>query len=181
MKKHDYPKKKHRDMITDIIKYEDYKIIAEIGLEKCRMTKSVLKNCNNIITQYWAIDIFEANDSHERYFLSNITKKMWKEMYFYACRLMHYFPQLHILKMSSLQAAKIFPNKYFDLVFLDSDHRYESTKAEIEAWLPKVKENGILSGHDYTATHHEGVTKAVNELFGDSKIIIGDRVWIKEI
>ena len=47
MKKHDYEKKKHRDMITDIIKFEHYKIIAEIGLEKCRMAKSVLKNCND--------------------------------------------------------------------------------------------------------------------------------------
>jgi len=186
MKKHDYEKKKHRDMISDIIKHEGYKIIAEIGLEKCRMTKSVLKQCGNLITEYWAIDIFEVNDSHERYYSNNIPEATWEEMYFYACRLMTYFPQLHILKMSSLRAAEMFLDRYFDLVFIDSDHRYEPTLADIKAWLPKVKRGGILSGHDYAekvtkATHHKGVTQAVDEVFGKNKIIIGEKVWVKEV
>ena len=190
MKKHDYEKKKHRDMISDIIKHEGYKIIAEIGLEKCRMTKSVLKQCDNLITEYWGIDIFESNNSHQRYDqkspICRFTKELWMKTYLYACRLMTYFPQLHILKMSSLRAAEMFLDRYFDLVFIDSDHRYEPTLADIKAWLPKVKRGGILSGHDYAekvtkATHHKGVTQAVDEVFGKNKIIIGEKVWVKEV
>ena len=186
MKKYDYEKKKHRDMIAEMIKLEKFKIVAEVGLEKCRMTKSVLKQCGNIITQYWAIDIFEPSDSHERYYESNISLENWKELYRYACRLMVFFPQLHILRMSSLEAATLFPISYFDLVFIDSDHRYEPTKKDIKAWLPKVKRGGVLSGHDYSLnitkrTHHKGVTQAVDEAFGNRKFIIGEKVWVKEV
>lgn len=61
----------------------------------------------------------------------------------------------------SLQAASMFPNEHFDFVFIDSSHKYESTKKEIAAWYPKIKEYGILAGHDYKG--HEGVKRAVDE------------------
>lgn len=35
-----------------------------------------------------------------------------------------------------------------DIIFIDADHIYESVKKDIELALPKVKLNGILSGHD---------------------------------
>ena len=186
MKKYDYEKKKHRIMIADMIKLEKFKIVAEIGIERCKMTRGVLKQCDKLINQYWAIDIFEPSDSHERYYESNISLKRWKELYIYACHLMIFFPQLYVLKMSSLKAATLFPDQYFDLVFIDADHHYETTKADIKAWWPKIKKGGVLSGHDYSLnvtkrTHHKGVTQAVDEIFGNKKFIIGEKVWVKEM
>ncbi len=62
-----------------------------------------------------------------------------------------------------------------DIVFIDGDHRYEEVKADIEAWLPHVREGGILCGHDY---NFEGVQKAVKELGHDASI---GAVWYKRI
>jgi predicted O-methyltransferase YrrM len=62
------------------------------------------------------------------------------------------------------EAAKYFNDEEIDVIFLDAGHSYEAVKKDIEAWLPKMKPNGIMAGHDYTAW--EGVNKAVTEIFG---------------
>jgi hypothetical protein len=44
---------------------------------------------------------------------------------------------------------KEFKDYYFDLVYIDGCHLYESVKNDIKNFLPKIKNGGILSGHDY--------------------------------
>jgi predicted O-methyltransferase YrrM len=36
-----------------------------------------------------------------------------------------------------------------DMVFVDGDHSYEGCSGDIKAWLPNIKDGGILSIHDY--------------------------------
>lgn len=56
---------------------------------------------------------------------------------------------IDIIPIDSLNASLKFPDKYFDFVFIDSGHTYELTKAEIRLWSRKVKDGGILAGHDF--------------------------------
>jgi len=49
------------------------------------------------------------------------------------------------------------------MVFIDANHKYQHVKEDIMAWLPKVKDSGILCGHDYCPAE-TGVYRAVNEL-----------------
>ena len=65
--------------------------------------------------------------------------------------------------------VKMFDNEYFDTIFIDMDHSYESVKRDIELWLPKVKKGGLLAGDDYRATV-PGVIEAVKELLPNSLI-----------
>lgn len=79
-----------------------------------------------------------------------------------------------IVKMKSDKASLLYPDEYFDWVYLDADHSYEAVINDIKNWLPKVKKGGILSGHDFNPSSDHpyykefGVDKAVVELFGDS-------------
>lgn len=72
-----------------------------------------------------------------------------------------------VLKMSSVEAASKIDDGSLDFVFLDADHSYEGLKADIAAWLPKVKRGGWLGGHDYENDHPDydfsGVKRAVDE------------------
>ncbi len=60
-----------------------------------------------------------------------------------------------------------FPDAYFDWVYVDSSHDYESTSQELELCRAKVKAGGLIAGHDYVTGHwpgwyRYGVIEAVN-------------------
>jgi hypothetical protein len=56
----------------------------------------------------------------------------------------------------------------FDIILIDADHSYESTKQDIELWRERLSPEGILVGHDYGTDQFPGVTKAVVEIFGSN-------------
>lgn len=41
------------------------------------------------------------------------------------------------------------PVVLLDMVFVDGDHSYRGAKGDILAWLPNIKEGGIIAVHDY--------------------------------
>ena len=176
-------KKRIRRKISEIIEsFGGIHIIAEVGVWKGRTCKSVLAKCGDVISQYWAIDQWCCLGENYGGRQGGATEEQWEQMYLYTCRLMTFFPQLHVLRMTSIEASKLFTKGYFDMVFIDADHSYEHVKADIEAWLPLVKEGGLLAGHDYGARKHAGVKRAVNESFGDDIELTDEcNIWIKRI
>jgi cephalosporin hydroxylase len=75
---------------------------------------------------------------------------------------------IRVMKERSVDAAKYFTDGYFDMVFIDADHSYESVLADIRAWMPKIRDGGMIAGHDYVESQ-PGVKKAVHECFGTLK------------
>lgn len=84
--------------------------------------------------------------------------------------------RVNIYRGDSLDAAKCVEDDSLDFVFIDADHSYEGCKADIEAWAPKVRVGGMLSGHDFNKKW-PGVVQAVNEIYPD-KTVSHDSVWI---
>ena len=72
-----------------------------------------------------------------------------------------------LLIMQSVAASKLFPDHSLDFVFIDAAHGYEFVKEDIEAWLPKVKQGGLIAGDDYQTW--PGVKQAVDELLPDAE------------
>ena len=65
-----------------------------------------------------------------------------------------------IMRMTSLEAAPKIAKASLDFVYIDALHDYENVKNDLNAWVPKVRTGGVVSGHDWG---HPGVTKAVKE------------------
>jgi predicted O-methyltransferase YrrM len=80
------------------------------------------------------------------------------------------------LRMPSVEAAREFDDASLDAVYIDALHDYESVKADILAWRPKLRPGGILAGHDY-GPHAPGVVRAVDELIGKPAKVYGDTTW----
>lgn len=76
-------------------------------------------------------------------------------------------PVAHVckfMKMTSVEASRHLPDNSVNFIMLDGDHGYEGIRADIDAWLPKMKRgHSVMSGDDYT---WPGVKKAVDETFG---------------
>lgn len=68
------------------------------------------------------------------------------------------------MRMTSLEAAALCADNSFDFVYIDASHEYEDVKADIRAWLPKVKKGGIIAGDDYNSPQ---VSRAVHEVLGN--------------
>jgi cephalosporin hydroxylase len=72
--------------------------------------------------------------------------------------------KITLIISDSVSAARLFSDASLDWVHLDARHDYASVKADIEAWLPKVKVGGWLSGDDFDEQKWPEVVQAVSEL-----------------
>lgn len=83
------------------------------------------------------------------------------------------------LEMLSVEAAENIPDKSLDYTFIDAGHGYEDVRDDIEAYLPKIRDGGILAGHDF-APGYGGLKKAVVDRFGDGirKTRLLDVWWV---
>ncbi|OHC74216.1 MAG: hypothetical protein A3G18_11985 [Rhodospirillales bacterium RIFCSPLOWO2_12_FULL_58_28] len=63
----------------------------------------------------------------------------------------------------SCEAALRFDDRYFDWIYVDGMHTKEAVAADLKAFLPKMKENGLILGHDYIDHEDFGVIDAVDD------------------
>lgn len=52
------------------------------------------------------------------------------------------------MRMTSLEAAAQYEDNSIDFIMIDGEHSYEAVKADIQAWLPKMKNGGVMTGDD---------------------------------
>lgn len=71
--------------------------------------------------------------------------------------------KVRVLRLFSFDAVKDFPDHTFDFIYIDGSHLYEDVKRDLNDWLPKLKEDGIMCGHDYIEAPDFGVITAGNE------------------
>jgi len=68
---------------------------------------------------------------------------------------------------ASPTAADLYEDGSLDFVWIDGDHSEEAVRADINAWLPKVRNGGWLGGHDYDNVICPGVRVACMDLLSD--------------
>lgn len=132
-------------------------ICAEIGVDHGDFSESILK-----ITTPAKLHLIDAWAEDNRYHigLKSLVENRFKN------EIINGTVDLNV--GFSMEVLVNFPDKYFDWVYLDTDHTYQTTKAELAILKLKVKSNGIIAGHDYTIgnwvnSYRYGVIEAVNE------------------
>jgi predicted O-methyltransferase YrrM len=81
---------------------------------------------------------------------------------------------------SSAAADRYFRDQSVDFLYIDAGHDYHEVRADINAWLPKMKPNSIIAGHDYSAAF-PGVMQAVSETWPNAVRIVDWYSWMVEL
>jgi Methyltransferase domain len=80
-----------------------------------------------------------------------------------------YAELISLMIADSVAASRLFAEGSIEWVHLDARHDYEGVKADIHAWLPKIKSGGWLSGDDYDEVKRPELIRAVNNLLPDAR------------
>jgi len=167
----------HYFVVSRLMEENNVKTFAEIGVFKGRLIRKLLKMpVINMIREYWAIDQWKPYTEIKR------DQEFWDSVYQSACRYYPWFSQLRIVKLSSEEASELFWPGFFDMVYIDANHRAEWVLKDIKAWLPLIKKGGIIAGHDYSAHAPRRVKGAVDGFFGEGNFVLDQAsVWWKKI
>lgn len=170
---------------------QDGDIFVEVGSfvgESLAYLIDQVKASNKKIKIY-SVDLFDIEEmckdgNHSLDMVMNdtgITSRKWIERYGPRCMLAEFYKNLShnqrdkyltaALVGRSAEMASLFPNKSVKFCFIDAGHSYDNVLADMRAWWPKMREDGIFAGHDWFSG--EEVRKAVIQFAHENNLRIG--------
>ena len=80
-------------------------------------------------------------------------------------RLKPFLDNIDWIYKTSEEGSRLVEDNSLDFLYIDDDHTYYGAKISVENWFSKVREGGIIAGHDYSLLgKYPGVRQAVDEL-----------------
>lgn len=157
------------------------KLGAEIGVYKAQTSKALLDEFSELYLSL--IDPWKEWKEGSTYWDHRKTGKFeqyeWDKIYNEAMLNIQFQHRASVYKMTSEEAASEFEDKSLDFVFLDGDHQTEKIRLDLKLWIPKIRNGGIITGHDYGSRCH-GIKIAILEVFKEEDLILCDcHVWGK--
>lgn len=102
----------------------------------------------------------------------------WDWIYSEFIKRIYPFKNIKLIQKLSDDAVSDIRN-LVDFVYIDGEHTYKQCKKDIENYLPLIKKEGYIGGHDYGT--FPGVTQSVNEVLGIPDALFGnDGNWVKK-
>ena len=136
-----------------------YRYAVEVGTFKGEFAEIILRR--SVVRRLVCVDPWAGEGMSEPYDGDAVYELVRR-------RLRSYGSRGKVARMTGLEWAAHKPHNSIDAVYIDALHDYESTLADIRAFLPLIKCGGIISGHDYTCVHEKRVSEAVDCMFPGS-------------
>lgn len=138
-----------RENLPDILNSKNYKIGVELGSYKGEFADLILSNWNGKLI---CIDLFDREDNYllqheDNYFTHDLGNN--KLLPIFNKTMYRHKDNLLTIQSDTISAAKFFPDNYFDFIYFDADHKYETVIQELNTWYCKLKSGGLFSGHDF--------------------------------
>lgn len=150
---------------------QDYKMI-EIGSYMGEST--MLFASTGIFSSIYSIDPHDGDEEFNELFNYDwnfVISEYNKNTRFFDC--------ITHIKDFSYNVYNKFEDGSIDFIYIDGNHSYESIKQDLQLYLPKLKSNGIISGHDYFEGRWPETVTAINEMIGEPDVVFSDSSWVK--
>ena len=151
--------------------------IVEVGVETGAYLDIYYPQLESITEKFYLVDMwqYEGNEDFvDKYSGGNYNNELEKG-YDRVKRLYGDNPKVQMCKGSSEDWAEKFEDGFFDYLYLDADHSKKSVLADLKSWYPKVKNGGIIAGHDVYCDQnnafreHFDVEGALAEFFSEEQ------------
>ena len=137
---------------------------VELGVDKSFFASNFIRTWRG--SRYYLVDPWKDLEDYTE------IQGSYEQRYQTAKRLeAKYKGRIQVLRMRGEQAAKVISND-LDFVHIDANHSYKAVTEDIATWWPKVKNGGILAGHDLFSFTLLGVTNAVIDFALQNNLII---------
>lgn len=145
-------------------KAQDGAHFVEVGCWKGRSAAFMaveIINSNKQIT-FDCIDHFRGSEEHldptqEGYDKDAVDGKL---LQIFTDNMLPVAGHYNLVPQSSPEAVVNYADASLNFVFIDASHDYDSVKADILAWWPKIKPGGVLAGHD---VRHPPIDQALKD------------------
>lgn len=142
-----------------------FKKAVELGVYKGKYTQTIATRAPNM--ELIGVDAWTTYDGYLDYLPGDLETVGYPQ----AVARTSQYPNVKLVRGWSKDVAPTIPDGSLDYLFIDANHTYECCKEDIALWAPKVREGGIVMGHDYFDTNNHrrlkhlnfGVIRAVNE------------------
>lgn len=144
---------------TDMLHYMPKNAkIAEIGVHRGMFSQEIMKITSPeyfVLIDIWDTAMQPNADNNIKFVRETFAKEIENKT-------------VKVVRGDGAKSIGMEADQYFDWIYIDAEHSYNSVYRELRAVLPKIKTNGIICGHDYNdcympALCQYGVVEAVNE------------------
>jgi predicted O-methyltransferase YrrM len=123
----------------------------------------------------YCVDHFQGSAEHKK---ANINTSNLLEAFTHNIERFGVKEKIKVLPMTTAAAAEKFEPASVDMVLIDAAHDYDSVKADLLNWYPKLKGGGYLFCDDYQP-EWPGVMRAVKTVGLEGKVVT-DSLWMHE-
>lgn len=164
-----------RDILIKLMKERNCRNYIEVGVWEGETLQHILKNIPELVAL--GIDAYSPSHYSKDHIsnMSRATDQDFNEAYKKAVERCGY-DQIEV--GNSVEMAETIEDNWIDCILIDAAHDYESCKADILAWIPKVRPGGMICGDDY---HLPEVKLAVDEIFPEGVDVYSGQLWVKYI
>lgn len=131
-------------------------VIAEIGVFKGDFSRQIIELISP--SKFYLLDMFEGETCSGNADGNNVIYANMNDEHNNLNNTLGKLNSVHLLKGDSSTNLSIFPDNYFDIIYIDGDHSYTGCKRDLEMAFKKIKHDGYIMGHDYEMNMNKGQT-----------------------
>jgi hypothetical protein len=155
----------YRENLVIFFKHLGFTVGVEVGVDMGKFSRYICENIPNV--KLFCVDPWIEYPCRPHHGLTG--NQEHRDRCFEVSKQVLRNFDVEFVRKHSMEAVKGFENESLDFVYIDGNHEYSYVKDDISQWNKKVRNNGIVSGHDYYR-HGRGVVRAVNEYVREDKI-----------